>query len=584
MSAASRGARIASPASFTSSRSGEAVFKLISTTKSRLGAQRAVRYVARVRPGDRDEPGVETVQLRDGDGAVLTRARPGALFEENREAADAAFEALELTPEAENRTPAREDVNEAAEALGRAEARVREEFVPPGPAPPAAPEAAKMEAALVAHGVAEPDPALALHQALALALLDAERERERLKRARRRAGLAAESEEPGGAGEDVAEVEPGAGAAEDLRNRVAYHFAFSTPVRGHADRLAFELAVRNAVEENFTDAGQRCLWAVHGGDVAGEGESGHGHVHAHMIVKARNEDTGRQLQLGKRGDRDVRDLRESFAEHARAAGLTAEATWREDRAEVREGVAEGREVLRPHRDHGRRAGEPPWPSEPPRPQGLARVLPRRRRRKRPGPEQARLEARLAPLYADAGAAVETWRQLRSELGERGDKPSHADWLVANRPESFGDPLAPAFRANGRSALAGDKEIRRLLRGAAAEMPREMPPRPEGQLAAERRRLMRLFSSAHAAARPASSLTASASAGSSTAPATPRRLFTTTPRSRRRRPPARAAAWAEEKAGPVRRPARPAPAPVSRPAPAPGAEAPPVPRERDRGGR
>ena len=171
VSAASRGARIASPASFTSSRSGEAVFKLISTTKSRLGAQRAVRYVARVRPGDRDEPGVETVQLRDGDGAVLTRARAGAPFEENREAADAAFEALELTPEAENLTPEWEDVNEAGEALGRAEARVREvegeEFVPPGPAPPAAPEAAKMEAALVAHGVAEPDPALALHQALA---------------------------------------------------------------------------------------------------------------------------------------------------------------------------------------------------------------------------------------------------------------------------------------------------------------------------------------------------------------------------------------------------------------------------------
>ena len=222
MSAASRGARIASPASFTSSRSGEAVFKLISTTKSRLGAQRAVRYVARVRPGDRDEPGVETVQLRDGEGEVLTRARPGALFEENREAADAAFEALELTPEAENLTPAREDVNEAAEALGRAEARVREvegeEFVPPGPAPPAAPEAAKMEAVLAAHGVAEPDPALALHQALALALLDAERERERLKRARRRAGLAAESEEPGGHTPDRgAAAAPGGRAAVAVR-------------------------------------------------------------------------------------------------------------------------------------------------------------------------------------------------------------------------------------------------------------------------------------------------------------------------------------------------------------------------------
>ena len=191
---------------------------------------------------------------------------------------------------------------------------------------------------------------------------------------------------------------------------------------------------------------------------------------------------------------------------------------------------------------------------------------------------------MAPLYADAGAAVETWRQLRSELGERGDKPSHADWLVANRPESFGDPLAPAFRANGRSALAGDKDIRRLLRGAAAEMPREMPPRPEGQLAAERRRLMRLFSSAHAAVQAAGRRRRDLGvvvkslrgvAGAVDDPALAEAV---------RDEAGRAAAWAEEKAGPVRRPARPAPAPVSWPAPAPGAEAPPVPRERDRGGR
>ena len=117
--------------------------------------------------------------------------------------------AVELTPEAENLTPEREDVNAAAEALGRAEARVREvedeAFEPPGPQAVTAPEAVKMEAALAAHGIAEPDPALAQHQALALALLDAERERERLKRARRRAVLA----EAGGEDEGP---EPGAEA------------------------------------------------------------------------------------------------------------------------------------------------------------------------------------------------------------------------------------------------------------------------------------------------------------------------------------------------------------------------------------
>ena len=417
----------------------------------------------------------------------------------------------------------------------------------------------------MAHGVAEPDPALALHQALALALLDAERERERLKRARRRAGRAAESEEPGGAGEDVAEVEPGGGSAKPGGLPLRLLDAGPRP-RGPA---GFRTGGAQRGGGEFHGRGP----AVHGGDVAGEGESGHWHVHAHMIVKAKNEDTGRLLHLSRDpGDRDVRDLRESFAEHARAAGLTAEATWREDRAEVREGVAEGREVLRPHRDHGRRAlaqRAPDWSLAYEATVATRRVEARQRRRKRPGPEQARLEARLAPLYADAGAAVETWRQLRSELGERGDKPSHADWLVANRPESFGDPLAPAFRANGRSALAGDKDIRRLLRGAAAEMPREMPPRPEGQLAAERRRLMRLFSSAHAAGQAAGrrrrdlgvvAKSLRGVAGAVDDPALAEAV---------RDEAGRAAEWAEEKAGP---------------APAPGAEAPPVPRERDRGGR
>lgn len=422
---AARARRIAAPAVASPGRSNEAVFKLLSATKSRASAQNMVRYAARVRKQDRDDPSVSRVQLFDGDGEVLNRADLAESFEAAREAADRAFEALRLRREEDNlKAAARKRRREAAEA--------------------------------------------------------------------------------------------GAPPAEDLRNVVAYHFAFSVPIRQASDLVNFELAVRGGVEENFTDKGYDCLWAIHGGEVAGEGESAHAHVHAHMVVKAEHRWGGRRLRFGSDpGGRDVKDFRESFAEHARAMGLAAEATWREDRAEVRRGVAEGRETLRPHRDHkrsrlARRApdwalayepaairrreesrlrrqdGEPAWPSGASRPVGLSRILEKLRRRRRPGSAQARLEERLEGLYADPGAAVSSWRELRSELEERGDKPSYADWWMVHRPEAFGDPLAPAFDARGNSVLAGDRDFRGLLREAAAEMPRTLPPRPEATVAAARR--------------------------------------------------------------------------------------------------
>ena len=400
----------------------EAVFKLISSTKSKAAARRMVRYVARVRKKDRNDPTVGAVQLRDGEGEVLTRALADEGFEETRARVDAAFEELELVPEGEN---------------------LKAGSTPPedGAPPP----------------------------------------------------------------------------AEDLRHRQTYHFSFSTPMREPGDLLLFEEATAAAVRENFTDARHKCLWAVHGADVAAEGESVHGHAHAHLVVKAGHDGGRRRLDLSRKAGGDVRDLRESFAEHARAAGLTAAATWREDRAEVREGVAAGEAVLRPHRDHrrsrlGRRApewalayepravtrwaearkrrdaGEPAWPQAPRPPEGLERLAPRRRRqrRRRPGRAQERLEGRLEGFYEDVPAAVESWRELRAELEARRDDPSYADWMIANRPEMFGDPLARAFRENGRGALTGDGEFRRLLAGAAAEMPGEPPPRAEGERGAQRR--------------------------------------------------------------------------------------------------
>ena len=499
--------------------SAEAVFKLISSTKSRQDAKRLVRYVARVRKSDRDDPTVGTVQLRGGAGEVIARAGRGEAFDETQARVGEAFEALELTPEAENL--------KVRPQAARAEERLREVeepgFVAPEPQALAAPKAGAVEDALRRHGVAEPDPGAAQQQALGLALLDVERERERAKRARRRR---AEQSRAAGEVEDPDEAagleapEPAAGPdIEDLRHRQVYHFTFSTPLARPGDPALFELAVEAAVEENFTDRGHRALWAVHGGGVKGEGESPHGHAHAHIVVKARNEDTGRYLNIGRHeGARDVRDLRESFAEHAREVGLTAEATWREDRAEVRDAVAGGTEVLRPHRDHRRstvgrqapdwalayepsaiarrevarsrrKAGEPAWPEAPVPAQGLERLRPPRRRRRRggAGPAQARLEARLEGHYEDAGGAVDAWRELRTELETRpGGDPSYADWWLAKRPEAFGEPLAAAFGGDGAGARAGDRDFRRLLREAAAEMPPALPPQPDGPEGTARR--------------------------------------------------------------------------------------------------
>ena len=274
---AARARRIAMPPRDLARGSDEAVFKLISTTKSRAEAKGMVRYVARARKSDRDDPTVAAVKLRDGEGEVLSRTDAAESFAGVRAAVDGAFEGLELTPEAENLK------KDAA------------------PWPPAAPPAGRSGARA---GGGDCRPAAP----------------------RRPPGI-------------CPAVKP---ITSPFRRRCA-SAPNSSPSRKRRGRRS---------RRNFTDAGHRCLWAVHGEDVAGEGETQHGHAHVHMVVKAGHENGGPRLQIGAAG-RDVRELRESFAAHAREAGLTAESTWREDRAEVRDGVAEGTAVLRPHRDHSR---------------------------------------------------------------------------------------------------------------------------------------------------------------------------------------------------------------------------------------
>ena len=98
---AARARRIAMPPRDLARGSDEAVFKLISTTKSRAEAKGMVRYVARARKSDRDDPTVAAVKLRDGEGEVLSRTDAAESFAGVRAAVDGAFEGLELTPEVE---------------------------------------------------------------------------------------------------------------------------------------------------------------------------------------------------------------------------------------------------------------------------------------------------------------------------------------------------------------------------------------------------------------------------------------------------------------------------------------------------
>ena len=131
---AGRARRIAMPPRDLARGSDEAVFKLISTTKSRAAAKRMVRYVARSRKADRDDPTVAAVKLRDGEGEVLSRTDAAESFAGVRAAVDGAFEGLELTPEAENLKKDAAPSPPAAPPAGDLEPAPEVEIAPPSAA------------------------------------------------------------------------------------------------------------------------------------------------------------------------------------------------------------------------------------------------------------------------------------------------------------------------------------------------------------------------------------------------------------------------------------------------------------------
>ena len=285
--------------------------------------------------------------------------------------------------------------------------------------------------------------------------------------------------------------------AERLSKRQAFHFVFSARLDHPDQKRAMEEAVAATVRDLFTGEGHMAWQALHDDPVEG---GGHSHAHVHVIVKARPEyEGGAPIRFEPDGVR-LQEIRQTFADYARLTGLQVEAKQREDREEVREAVAEGRERLRPHATRGNRTGRQPqrvgnplvrtpgWaatrgldrgrilapgtgkrPEKPsavsPSPAGLSqdetpasglttlwqRLRPRRRKKDKgpqpfmAGPGEDEMLQRLSRSFPDAVAARRSWQTMRTEDARL------ADWYMRNRPEVFGDVYGEVYRRRPRQA-------------------------------------------------------------------------------------------------------------------------------------
>ena len=290
--------------------------------------------------------------------------------------------------------------------------------------------------------------------------------------------------------------------AERLSKRQAFHFVFSARLDHPDQKRAMEEAVAATVRDLFAGEGHMAWQALHDEPVEG---GGHAHAHVHVIVKARPDfDGGQPLRFEPDGVR-LQEIRQTFADYARLTGLQVEARQREDREEVREAIAEGRERLRPHTSWNRKVGRetnrvgnplvrtPGWAAT----QGLepGRIMPVRKpapagtspdgetvkdieavrddsdgpfgalwRRLRPGkkpgdkkrgsaadlqpvrlPGEDELMRRLSRSFVQPEVARQSWQIMRTEDARL------ADWYMRNRPEVFGDVYGEAYRRRPRRA-------------------------------------------------------------------------------------------------------------------------------------
>jgi len=251
---------------------------------------------------------------------------------------------------------------------------------------------------------------------------------------------------------------------EKLCNIQGWHFVLSIRSDGDSEKevQALTRAARATVDVVFTQKGHRVIWGIHTDQPS--------HPHAHLIVEAKSQ-FGPRIQCDRAGDY-LHSIRTTFARHLRLAGLSYQATRREDRRSVRKAILCGDERLRnniPLADYKRpkhhlrdrcpnwyaeysstlaqnahHAGEIDHKEAVRQPSMLKWNFWRIRREERECPgEYQELYRTLGKVYENHMDALKSWVALAGEGAvQQEDKlitpnRSFALWYLTKRPETFG---------------------------------------------------------------------------------------------------------------------------------------------------
>jgi hypothetical protein len=135
-----------------------------------------------------------------------------------------------------------------------------------------------------------------------------------------------------------------------LLYRQAAHLIFSIPARSPSDPEKLRATVRAGLAETVGEAGYRYVFAIHTDHSA--------RPHAHIIIKATAElerdSMEKRVPRLRLGPSELQTLRHVLTQHAQQHGIDVIATRREDRAELRQDIVDGKEPLRANRSWHRR--------------------------------------------------------------------------------------------------------------------------------------------------------------------------------------------------------------------------------------
>lgn len=133
-----------------------------------------------------------------------------------------------------------------------------------------------------------------------------------------------------------------------LRRNQAVHLIYSVPSRSTSDPEKLRAAVRAGLSETFGDAGYRYVFTIHTEHSA--------RPHAHIIAKTTSEGySGRKPRALRIRVGEWQTLRHVLTRQAQQHGIDVVATRREDRAELRQDIVNGREPLRADRSWHQRS-------------------------------------------------------------------------------------------------------------------------------------------------------------------------------------------------------------------------------------